>query len=66
MNCHAYDPSPSESLSTPYTPLMRTSLLAMISVLTASSPSPPVPTMIWRMPFTGSATPAVVCGANRS
>src|ERR1043166_6711254 len=36
---------------------MRASLFGMISVLTASSPSPPVPTMISRIPFTGVADP---------
>jgi len=66
MNCHEYDPSPSVSFSTPYTPLMFTSLFGMISVLGESSPSPPVPTMISRIPFTGSAAPAGSCGANRS
>ena len=66
MNCHAYEPSASVSLSTPYTPVRFTSLFGMMSVLVPSRPSPPVPTMISRIPFTGSATPADVCGANRS
>src|SRR5207249_7859057 len=66
MNCHVYVPSPRVSLSTPYTLLIRASLFGMMSVLVPSRPSPPVPTMISRMPFTGSATPAGVWGANRS
>src|SRR5882724_11105999 len=65
-NCQLYDPSYNVSCSTPYTPLIRTSLLAVIRVLGLSSPSPPVPTMISRMPFTASATPAGVWGPNRS
>src|SRR2546422_2757001 len=66
MNCHAYVPSPKVSFSTPNTPLIFTSLFGMMSVFGKSWPSPPVPTMISRIPLTGSAAPVGVCGANRS
>ena len=66
MNRHAYDPSARVSRSTPYTWLMFTSLFAMRLVFGASSPSPPVPMMISRIPFAESATPSGVCGAKRS
>ena len=60
MNCQEYEPSLRVSFSTPYAPLICTSLFGMMSVLAWSRPSPPVPAMIWRIPFTGSATPAGV------
>src|SRR2546426_11730237 len=66
MNSHAYVPSPKVSFSTPNTLLRFTSLFGMMSVFGKSWPSPPVPTMISRIPFTGSAKPVGVCGANRS
>src|SRR5881396_1313324 len=66
MNCQAYVPSPRVSFSTPNTPLIFTSLFGTICVLGRSWPSPPVPTMISRIPFTGSGAPVGVWGANRS
>ena len=45
-------------------PELRTSLLAS-GVAKLPGYAPPVPTMIWRMPF-GAATPFGSCGAKRS
>src|SRR5207302_5679304 len=64
-NSQEYEPFANLSLSTPNAPLMFTSLFGMVSVFGASRPSPPVPTMISRMPFAGSASPVGVRGAKR-
>ena len=66
MKRHAYEASDNVSRSTPYTPLICTSLLGMMNVFGSSSPAPPVPTMISRIPATESGVPSGRCGAKRS
>ena len=66
MNCQAYVPAPSVSRSTPFVPVIRTSLFAS-GVPNGYGPEPPpVPTTNSRIPFTGSAPPVGVWSAKRS
>ena len=66
MNCQLYAVEESVSLSTPYTPLMRTWLFGQNTVLVASNPPPPVPAMISRIPFERSRFPDGSVCAKRS
>src|SRR3954470_13392030 len=59
MKSQRYWPAPSVILSTQYLPVLLTALVAQI-VPNPLTPTPPVPTVIWRIPNSVSTTPAGV------